>query len=407
MSDPLFAGDPAQRHDESPPPDEAPMPAGADLASNGDRTPVPSDEPDQDAATTPPTANARFARGLRDALTGDGSAQSAVDPAHGQEAPVPAPAPVGARARPRRPILRDEVYTERIEAGRELRDTWLRRLLERARELLRTRAERAELALDAEVEGLRAQTVSGTRVIALVSPRGGVGKTSLAYVLGSMLADTTRMSVIAVDGDLDYGPLADLADDAGQASLSLADALRDFDARPSLAQLNPYLSTTPSGLRILAAPADRAQMKQLGPDHYDRLLELLADAEIVLVDCPGGIERGIPEWAIARADHLVVVTEPKYVSANNVGRALESLPLERATLVLNKARPRGPGNQAAIEAWFAKLRAARQVTVPHDEQLASMLDTATYRLDALRRATRVAIKRLCVAVGQTIGDAQR
>jgi hypothetical protein len=40
----------------------------------------------------------------------------------------------------------------------------------------------------------------------------------------------------------------------------------------------------------------------------------------------------------------------------------------------------------------------RSVAVPYDEQLAGMLDSATYQLDALRRPTRSAIKRLGLAV---------
>ena len=48
----------------------------------------------------------------------------------------------------------------------------------------------------------------------------------------------------------------------------------------------------------------------------------------------------------------------------------------------------------AIEDRFRAEHLHRAVTIPYDEQLATMLDTGTYTLDALERPTRLAIKRL-------------
>jgi hypothetical protein len=42
------------------------------------------------------------------------------------------------------------------------------------------------------------------------------------------------------------------------------------------------------------------------------------------------------------------------------------------------------------------------VTIPHDEQLATMLDSGAYMLDALERPTRLAIKRLGLAVTEQL-----
>ena len=55
-----------------------------------------------------------------------------------------------------------------------------------------------------------------------------------------------------------------------------------------------------------------------------------------------------------------------------------------------------------IEDRFRAERLHRAVTIPHDDQFAAMLDSGTYALDALRRETRLAIKRLGLAVGEQL-----
>ena len=56
----------------------------------------------------------------------------------------------------------------------------------------------------------------------------------------------------------------------------------------------------------------------------------------------------------------------------------------------------------AIEDRFRAEHLHRAVTIPYDEQLATMLDTGTYTLDALERPTRLAIKRLGLAVAEQL-----
>ena len=50
---------------------------------------------------------------------------------------------------------------------------------------------------------------SRMNVATVTGQRGGVGKTSLVVSVGGLLADLSRLNVVAVDADLDYGPLAD------------------------------------------------------------------------------------------------------------------------------------------------------------------------------------------------------
>src|SRR4051794_17755023 len=122
----------------------------------------------------------------------------------------------------------------------------------------------------------------------------------------------------------------------------------------------------------------------------------------LLMDTAGGI--GEPqEWALARADQAVVLCPPDYMAANNIATVLTDPDLrlpERTTLVLNDTRPEGGGDLAAIERHFARHSFEARIRVPYDHTLRLTLDQATYRLHALPRSTRLALKRLAATIGE-------
>jgi hypothetical protein len=94
----------------------------------------------------------------------------------------------------------------------------------------------------------------------------------------------------------------------------------------------------------------------------------------------------------------VIVTTPEWITATNVLLALRHLRLERATLVLNQATKNSTGDSEAISEQFRKQRLSQRVAIPYDQRLRTMLDSGTYSLAGLGRATRVPIKELGVAV---------
>jgi hypothetical protein len=63
------------------------------------------------------------------------------------------------------------------------------------------------------------------------------------------------------------------------------------------------------------------------------------------------------------------------------------------------------GGRAAADAIEDRFRAEhlhRAVTIAFDERLATMLDSGAYSLEALARRTRVAVKRLGLAVADQL-----
>jgi MinD-like ATPase involved in chromosome partitioning or flagellar assembly len=298
----------------------------------------------------------------------------------------------GARRPPPRPILRNEVHHQTNSPLRRLR-TFLS-------EALTSKAELAEFAEDRRLA--RLPSTSRTNLIVFVGPRGGVGKTTVARAVGGLLSTARCGTVVLMDADRDYGPAGDLAPDSRRSSKSLSDLLADFDEAPHPPQLRPYLSTLDDGLLILGAPSTRAEMRALTAEHYERALGLLRGADVVLMDCAGGIG-DLQEWALRVADQAVVFATPDYVAANNVAKVLTDedvrLP-RRSTLVLNNPRPEGAGDMTAIEQHFARHHLEERVVLPYDQRLRVMLDQGTYELECLERSTRVPLKRLAAAIGE-------
>jgi MinD-like ATPase involved in chromosome partitioning or flagellar assembly len=271
----------------------------------------------------------------------------------------------------------------------------------RVQQLLVSKGEREE----AELERLLGQqpAVSRANVAAVISPKGGVGKTTSAFVIGNLLADRLRLRTVAVDANPNFSTLAAVAPDRLRSRRSLADLLTDIERIETAVQLRSYMSALPIGLHLLGAPADAEVMATLGPDAYGELLALLATFyELVLLDLGTGVAGRLAQFAIARADQVVLVTTPEWVTSSAVLAALEHLEHERTTVACNKFHARGAADLRELERRLRERRLHRSVAIPHDDQLAAMLDSGTYQLDALERTSRMEIKRLGLAVAEQL-----
>jgi MinD-like ATPase involved in chromosome partitioning or flagellar assembly len=266
--------------------------------------------------------------------------------------------------------------------------------------VLVSQREREEAELERKI---RSQpTVTRPNTIALISPKGGVGKTTSTFLTGNLLATHLKLRAIAVDANPDFGTLARLAPDERRSERSLAELLEDADRLNTAAELTPYVSRLPTGLHVLGAPRDAELTASLGPERYGELVAFLATFyEVVLLDLGTGVAGPLARFAIERADQLVLVTTPEWVTSGVVLEALSYVHHDHTTVALNKSRL----DSAAVEVIEDRFRAEhlhRAVTLPYDEQLATMLDSGTYSLDALGRGTRVAVKRLGLAVADQL-----
>jgi MinD-like ATPase involved in chromosome partitioning or flagellar assembly len=301
---------------------------------------------------------------------------------------------------PARPLKRAEVHPAPLVDGRPVRVDVLARLRRRAQRLLVSELEREEAAIE---HRLRTHPgVTRPNSLALISPKGGVGKTTAAYLVGNLLASHLKLKAIAIDANPDFGTLARLAPDVRRSPRSLQDLLAEMSRLSTAAELTPYVSRLPSGLHLLGAPADAELSARIEPQAYGELVAFLSTFyDVVLLDLGTGVVGPLVRFVTQRANRVVLVTTPEWVTASVVLEALQHLRHDHATVAINKSlAPRGHGEP--IEDRFRAAQLHRTVTIPYDEDLAAMLDTGTYSLEALDGPTRIAVKRLGLAVAEQL-----
>lgn len=303
----------------------------------------------------------------------------------------------------RRRLARGDVYAGRLRADGLAPAGMLARALRVVAELLRPPGQRAER----ELERRLAATAAGltrSNAVCVLSPKGGVGKTTCTLLIGDLLARHARLRCLAVDANPDYGTLGSLAPDHRRAQHTLADLLGDLDRAASAAELRSYVSVLDGGLHLLAAPAGAEQMAQLGAEDYQRLAgHLRRFYDVVLLDCGTGLSDPLARAALSIADQAVVVATPEWVTADRVLAALADLEAgvdRRLVLVLNQAPAKDAVDRQVIESAFAHQQLAARVAIGYDPRLRELLDAGAYDPAALSRSTRMAIGRLALAVAE-------
>ncbi|MGH2841043.1 MAG: AAA family ATPase [Solirubrobacteraceae bacterium] len=308
-----------------------------------------------------------------------------------------------------RPLRRRDVYPHAVVDGLPAKSGPAAAVSQRVERLLTSKGEREEAQLEGQL--LEAGSLTRPNTVAVISPKGGVGKTSCTYLVGTLLAARKRLRVLAMDANPDFGTLASLAPEAARSPRSAADLYQQLESVPTSAAVRPYVTVLPSGLHILAAPERPDVMAAMSPRRYGVLLVFLAQFyDLILLDMGTGIVDPLAQLGISRADHVLVVTDQEYATVERVLGALRHLdapdgdepaaPLERLTVILNKIPANG--ERATVREAFRKAGVRRQVAVPYDGQLATMLDSSSYSLEALRRPTRIAIRELGLVVAQRL-----
>lgn len=157
---------------------------------------------------------------------------------------------------------------------------------------IRVMLERASLAAAGRRRGLAPQATEHAdhgsgRVIAVMSPKGGVGKTTVATNIAVGLGKTAPMSVVIVDLDLQFGDVA-----SGlllEPEFTITDAVLGAASQDSMV-LKTYLTVHPAGIYALCAPRTPVEMDRISAASVSHLLEQLRqEFRYIVVDTAPGL----------------------------------------------------------------------------------------------------------------------
>lgn len=171
-------------------------------------------------------------------------------------------------------------------------------------------------------------------LIAIVSGKGGTGKTSLCAGIAQALADSS-LRVLCIDCDVGMRNLDIALGLSHLGALSFQEAL---DYGLERAAQHPQFPM----LRFLTAPMN-CTADAVDPDDFGKLLDQAREKfDYVLLDAPAGIEAGF-RLAACHADRIIAVTGADPASVRDAGRAgqlLRSMGKNNVRIIVNRIDPK-------------------------------------------------------------------
>ncbi|MHB8630924.1 MAG: response regulator [Candidatus Limnocylindria bacterium] len=177
----------------------------------------------------------------------------------------------------------------------------------------------------------------GGRVIAVYSPKGGVGTTTVAINLAVALAARPGARVGMLDLDLLFGDVAVMMD--LRPARTVADLT--WERRIDAAAIDELFTAHRSGVQVLAAPRGLASADLIDPDRVIAAVEeLRAHFAYLVIDLATDLDR-LTVDVLRGADRVVLVTTPELAALRQIARVLGRQPSldldERSLVVVNRS----------------------------------------------------------------------
>jgi pilus assembly protein CpaE len=281
-------------------------------------------------------------------------------------------------------------------------------------ESLRTHLEQAAMAAAFRISTAGSHVTPGTpddvnqgrgRVITVMSPKGGVGKTTIATNIAVGLAKSSPMSVVILDLDLQFGDVA-----SGlmmKPDHSIVDAVRGpMDAL----SLKTYLVPHPTKLYALCAPLNPADADQVSAEQVgDLVARLASEFQYVVIDTSPGLGEHVLA-ALDQATDVVWVCGMDLPSIRGLRSGLEilgeldMLPEHRHVVVNMADRKSG----ITVQDIEATISVPIDVILPRSKALPLATNRGVPALqDNLRDATVKGLRRLVDRFQPTWHDRDR
>ncbi|KOX25754.1 MULTISPECIES: FhaA domain-containing protein [unclassified Streptomyces] len=229
--------------------------------------------------------------------------------------------------------------------------------------------------------------------IAVISLKGGVGKTTTTTALGATLATERQDRVVAIDANPDAGTLSRRV--RCETGATIRDLVAELPNIDNYMAVRRFTSQSPSGLEILANEADPALSTAFDEEDYRQVVSCLGQHyPIVLTDSGTGLLHSAMRGILDFADQLIVIATPSVDGATSASTTLDWLSahryddlVQRSITVISEARQKSKMVKVNDVVDHFRSRCRGVVSIPFDEHLAT---GAEVDLEQLRPRTREA-----------------
>lgn len=198
------------------------------------------------------------------------------------------------------------------------------------------------------------------QIIAVFSPKGGVGTSSVAANLAVAIRQLTSKRVALVDANVIFGDLTVILNlRSDKTVIELAQRVDELDRD----LLNDVLATHTSQIKVLLAPPDPQRGELVTSDHIRAILEAMKrEFDYIVVDTPASFQdRSLA--VLDMATRIVTLMTLEMHCIRNIKLFLEvadllEYPPEKVMLVLNKA-----SNRTGIRADDVEKNIQRKITM--------------------------------------------
>ncbi len=248
--------------------------------------------------------------------------------------------------------------------------------------------------------------LQGSYNTAVLSLKGGIGKTSTTVGVGLTLAEFRGDPPCAIDANPDSGDLVERALGEGiyqQASpRTITDLLKNIESVDSLTNLARYMHHA-GRLHLIAGEQDPEVSDSLTAEEYLRIRKLIASYySVALIDCGTGVTHNAMSGILQTADNLIIAAGYAVSGAKRARSTLqwlashgyEDLARNAIVVITDKDEVSTRVDKDAIEDHLSGI--CRQlISVPHDRGVA---DGDLVTLDVLRPETRRAYREIAAAI---------
>ncbi|MFS4097964.1 MinD/ParA family protein, partial [Streptomyces sp. AF1A] len=253
-----------------------------------------------------------------------------------------------------------------------------------------------------KLELIRTPVLSCYR-IAVISLKGGVGKTTTTTALGSTLATERQDKILAIDANPDAGTLGRRV--RRETGATIRDLVQAIPYLNSYMDIRRFTSQAPSGLEIIANDVDPAVSTTFNDEDYRRAIEVLGrQYPVILTDSGTGLLYSAMRGVLDLADQLIIISTPSVDGASSASTTLDWLSahgyadlVSRSLTVISGVRETGKMIKVEDIVSHFETRTRGVVVVPFDEHLAA---GAEVDLDMMRPRTREAYFNLAAMVAE-------